>query len=128
VSSRLPILALVSALAACDPGFGVRGRVVAPRTPCSAGKAPEVVALGGALIEVRCKDGRSLLSATSARDGAFSGGEIGVMSLDCALHVTKPGYEPRVYSVADLCADYNHWFAGCMSLALEARLTPTQRD
>lgn len=115
---------LVPLLGGCFPGMSVRGRVHEAPEPC---KARGVVLEPGAPIEraavtVVCPgDEAPVMKAESDARGRFAVSNGDVMDMACAVHVEKPGYLPRTFSVADLCA-VSASFDGCHALSLHAEL------
>ncbi len=105
LTAAIPLLAL---LTACDPIWHHRVSVL--RAPCDfRGDAPPNRApLPGATIQVDCSAADHPFSATRISDGSgeaeYGGIGYGIPQA-CTVEVTKDGYRPRKYHVAELCSD-----------------------
>lgn len=118
------LVAIAVASSGCEPGWSIHGQVVQPALSSGAG-AP----LRGALVVLRCDGPSGPLEQVAQADeqGTFQLEGPGVgPRLDCVLEVTLAGYEPRVFSVDQICADVDESGEFCSAGALQAELAPQQ--
>jgi hypothetical protein len=88
-------IAVLVALAACDPTYDVRGVVV------DGSGAP----IAGATVAMECP-GATAKEATSKVDGSFSIGGVGRsrdLATDCSLRIEKPGFVTQTIRVTGAC-------------------------
>lgn len=118
-----PALALSAALAGCS-SVPVMGTVRSALACDPAELASEDLPISDALVVVNCPSGQAF-GAETDRFGRFTGEAGRPLPLECTVRVSRSGYEPRTYRIADVCAARDE--TTCFALGISARLSP-QRD
>lgn len=113
-------LALTSALAGCS-SVPVTGTVRSALACTPEELGTEDLPLARALVVIECPSGR-VFGAETDRAGRFTASAADAVPLECSVRVSKAGYEPRTYAIADVCASHDE--ETCFALSVSARLSP----
>lgn len=105
--SSVPVMGTVRSSLACSPD--------------EAGSAD--LPLSRALVVVQCDDGQ-VFGAETDKAGRFTSAAMREIPLGCSVRVSRAGYDPRTYAIADVCASSSDGM--CSAISLSARLSPAR--
>ena len=111
---RAAALVAIALLAACDPGYTIRGKV----------HAKDGAPIPNANVTTMCPDGRDPPWAISDAKGTFDQGGIGGFGGDCELAIKAYGYDTAHVPVKSVCTKESR--VGCYEVLLDVTMTPAK--